>query len=119
MENYILRTCKNEAQNEVFLTFQAALLLCSFVLVIIIMATVYYCKRHGGSGRPLSASDLKSSVKSVGLADALRNLGSRTRSFLRSHFGIRFLLWKTDDWKNIREDVLQVGTVAEHNKAQP
>ena len=83
---------------------QAATLVCSFVLILIILATIYFCKR---SARPSSAADPKSSIRTSGFSDRCKSFAAGSKLFLRKHFGIRFFLWKGDEWKNIREDSLQ------------
>ena len=76
----------------------------TLVLVIILCVAVFYCKKNG---RPVSAASLKAKVKTGSFPDLVRSLAGSMKAFFCRHFGIRFLSWKSDEWKNIREDILQ------------
>ena len=82
--------------------FQAAGIVCAFVGIVLLSGLVVYCKR----GRPSSA-DLKSSIKNFKTNSRFQVLATAAKDFVVRNFGFRFLIVKNDQWKYIREDMLQ------------
>ena len=84
------------------ITFQAAGIVCAFMAIIIISGLIVYCKR----GRPSSAN-LRSSFKNFNTNSRFQIFTARAKEFFARNFGFRFLIVKNEQWKYIREEILQ------------
>ena len=100
---YIRREKEDEAQ--IMITLLAVILSATLVSLILLTAAVWWCFQTGkGGDRRIKIYWIKTKTKSSELAKCL---GNKFKLFIEAHLGLRFASWKTEEKRNIFEDVVQ------------
>ena len=101
--SYILQ---EQEQEEVFFTvvLAASLSVALVFTILVAVAAVWCCQTKKSGEKRINTYRSKLRDKAKVLSDWLRKV---FRSFFSQHIGIRFLLWREDEKKNIFEDVVQ------------
>ena len=100
---YIRREKEEEVQ--IMITLLAVILSATLVSLILLTAAVWWCFQTGkGGDRRIKIYWIKTKTKSSELAKCL---GNKFKLFIEAHLGLRFASWKTEEKRNIFEDVVQ------------
>jgi hypothetical protein len=96
---------EKEEEERILITLLAVFLSVTLVLLILVAAACCWCLQVGkGGDRRIKRHWTKIKEK---LSSFVKCLGDKFKVFAKTHIGLRFCSWKTEEKRNILEDVVQ------------
>ena len=96
---------EKEEEVQIMITLLAVILSATLVSLILVTASIWWCLQTGKGGeKRIKICWIKIQTKCSELAKCL---GNKFKLFIEAHLGLRFASWRTEEKRNIFEDVVQ------------